>query len=390
MSGIACLRICIEHAARETSVEGVTPVRIDRAAALYIDAHWPPPRRHGHVAPGAYVLIDPYSAFLDGEELKHLASELQLRLFGAHGREDLCLLIFEGHEAEVLRFSSLPEADLLAMRRGEPPPPVGRTRVVTRDGVRELPPRGSTPHAVAADATESHEAPRLGWRGVYNPVCEYFEASQPLFMVREPEWTTHQDGDYMRSDMEMLDASIAAIRRHPGLHVQTDFRMWSMVRTSLREVYGAKLASLPPAAVKQLSAQVYDVPRELPFMAIAPLRELLRPVFRRVELRTHDPIFHVQAVPEHLIDGVVLELTGHDDHQRFTNLQQFLSARRQYLDRDLRQGVAGLRSRRELELCREFRVPSVSGLLISATFEDPLHEQAFPHAELPFRSTRWP
>ncbi len=386
MGGMACLRICIEHGAREPSVDGVTPSKIDRTAALYVESRWPPPRRFGQVAPGAYVLVDPNAEFLDGEELKQIASELQLRLFGTQGRDDLCMITYEGDETEVLRFSSLPETELLAMRGGEPPPPVGRTRVVTRDGVRELAPWGSTPRTVASASTGPAEGPRLGWRGVYNPVAERFEASQPQFMLREPERTVLEDSDYMRSDVTMLDACVAALGRRPDLHVQADFRMWSMVRASLRDAYQAKLASLPAMAVKQLSAQVYDVPRDLPFSAIAPLREILRPVFGRIELRTHDPVFNVQALPANLVDGVVLQLSGQDELQRLLNLRRFLSMRRLYLDRKLRQSVAGLRSRREFELCRELRLSSVTGPIVSAPYEEPLQEVAFAQSELPLRT----
>ncbi len=385
MGGMACLRICIEHGAREASADGVTPGKIDRTAALYIETRWPPPRRFGQVAPGAYVLIDPNADFLDGEELKQIASELQLRLFGTQGRDDLCMLTYEGDEKEVLRFSSLPEADLLSMRGGEPPPPVGRTRVITRDGVHELAPWGSTPRNVAQVAADPTDGPRLAWRGVYNPVTEYFEASQPQFMLREPEKTVLEDSDYMRADLAMLDANVAALETQPDRRVQTDFRMWSLVRTSLRETYQAKLATLPSAVVEQLSAQIYEVPRDLPFSAIAPLRDLLRPVFNRIELRIEDAGFNVRAVPANLIDGVVLQLSGTDELQRLLTLRRFLSARRQYLDLKLRQGVTGLRSRREFDLCRELRLSSVSGPIVSGPFEEPLPQQAFSQTDLPLR-----
>ncbi len=296
------------------------------------------------------------------------------------------MVTFEGDEEEVLRFSSLPEAELLAMRGGEPPPPVGRTRVVTRDGVRELAPWGSTPRAVAGASAGPAEGPRLGWRGVYNPVAERFEASQPQLMQREPERTVLEDSDYMRSDFAMLDVCVAALGKRPDLHLQADFRMWSMVRVSLRDAYQAKLASLPGPAVRQLSAQVYDVPRDLPFSAIAPLREMLRPVFGRIELRTHDPVFNVQALPANLVDGVVLQLTGDEELQRLLSLRRFLSARRLYMDRKLRQSVSGLRSRREFELCRELRLSSVTGPVVSAPYEEPLQEGAFAQSELPLRT----
>jgi hypothetical protein len=382
---MACLRICIEHGARAAAVHGVTPSRIDRTAALYIEARWPPPRRFGQVAPGAYVLVDPNADALDGEELKLIAAELQVRLFGTDGRDDLCMLTYEGDEAEVLRFSCLGEAELLAMRGGEPPPPVGRTRVVTRDGVQELAPWGSTPRQSGRAGTGGDEGPRLVWRGVYNPVNERFESSQPQRMAREPVRTVIEDSDYMKSDIAMLDTVVAALESQPGVRLQTDFRMWSLARASLRDTYHDRLSSLTAPLASRIVAQVYDVPRDLPFLAIAPMRELLRPVFSRIEVRVQDPGFNVRAVPANLIDGVVLELTGADEVQRLLNLRKFLSGRRQYLELRLRQGVAGLRTRRELDLCRELRLSAVSGPAVSAPLEEPFPDIALPHGELPYR-----
>jgi len=385
MGGMACLRICIEHGARSAGLQGVTPGRIDRTAALYIEARWPPPRRFGQVAPGAYVLVDPNADALDGEELKQIAEELQVRLFGTDGRDDLCMLTYEGDEAEVLRFSCLAEAELLAMRGGEPPPPVGRTRVVTRDGVQELASWGSTPrHAGRAEAGPA-DGPRIIWRGVYNPVSERFETSQPQRIAREPVRTVIEDGDYMKADLAMLDTVVAALQSQPGVRLHTDFRMWSLARASLRDTYHDRLSGLTAALASRVVAQVYDVPRDLPFLAIAPMRELLRSVFSRIEVRVQDPAFNVRAVPVNLIDGVVLELSGTDEVQRLLILRKFLSGRRQYLELKLRQGVAGIRTRRELDLCRELRLSSVSGPAVSAPQEEPFPDIALPHTELPFR-----
>ena len=159
------------------------------------------------------------------------------------------------------------------------------------------------------------------------------------------------------------------------------------VRPAPPQVSGPGGDRLPTrrAVAGRLCAQVYDVPRDLPFLAIAPMRELLRPVFSRVEVRVQDPGFNIRAVPVNLIDGVVLELSGTDEVQRLLALRKFLSGRRQYLDLKLRQGVAGLRTRREFDLCRELRLSAVSGPAVSAPLEEPLSDMAFSHAELPFR-----
>lgn len=384
MGGMACLRICIEHGARETAVEGVTPAKIDKIASAYIDVHWPPPRRYGRVAPGAYVLVDPNAEFLDGEELRHMACELQLRLFGTQGRDDLCMLTFEGDEEHVLRFSSLSEEELLAMRAGAPPPQPGRTRLIRGDSVRELAPWGSTPRAVAAKPTvETRAEVQLGWRGVYTLASQRFESSE-IMVIRAPGAAEPQaDAEFAEQDLMAFDRAVAAVDDAPSLRVWVAIRMWSVARAGMREAYQARFAALPAAVRERMAAVIYDVPRDLPFSAIAPLRDLVSPSFARVDLRVNDAGFYCQAVPEGLAHGVVLQLEGEDEKTRLLKIHRFLSERRHYVARKLRQGLAGVRSVRELELARRMGANTVKGPLISAMFMTPLVEQDLPFTNLP-------
>jgi hypothetical protein len=388
MAGMACLRICIEHGARWAALEGITPAKIDKTASGYIDQRWRPPRRHGRVAPGAYVLIDSVAPFLDGEELRQMAAELQLRLFGTQGRDDLCMLTFEGEEDDVLRFSTLSEEALLAMRGGgEPPPPTGRTRLVGRDSIRELAPWGSTPRTVAEKPKVEDAAPiRLGWRGIYGLAAQRFESSEIQPYVKPGEAEPQEDADHLDRDLAMLDRAVAALEGDPRLRAWVGVRLWSVARGGLRETCQRRFAAIPLSVHERIAAMVYDVPRDLPFSAIAPLRDIVGPNFARVGLRVNDPGFHVQAVPDGLAHAIVLQLPEEDEKKRLQKIHQFLSARTPYVNRGLRLGLSGVRGPRELELARRLGAHTVTGPLVSALFATPVSEQDLPLADLPLRT----
>jgi len=74
--------------------------------------------------------------------------------------------------------------------------------------------------------------------------------------------------------------------------------------------------------------------------------------------------------------------------QRLLNLRRFLSGRRQYLELRLRQGVTGVASRREFELCRELKLSSVTGPFVSKLSDEPLQDQGYSRAELPFKPAK--
>ncbi|MDR6624266.1 hypothetical protein J2728_000561 [Caulobacter segnis] len=336
------------------------------------------------MAPGAYVLVDPHTDYLDGDELRGMAQELQLRLFGTQGRDDLCMLTFEGDEEQVLKFSTLTEEELLAMRGGKPPPPEGRTRVIRGDGVAELAPWGSTPRVVAAKPKVEAPIPiQLGWRGVYNLGGQKFESSE-IMVARKPGAPEPQDdAEFAEHDLLAFDRAVTALEADHGLKAWVGVRMWSVVRAGIREAYQARFTALSPSVRERMAAVIYEVPRDLPFSAIAPLRDLVLPNFARVDLRVLDPGFYCQAVPEGLAHGVVLQLEGDDEKARLRKVHRFLSDRKVYAARRLRQGLAGVRNARELELARRMGANTVKGPFISGLFAAPVAEQEAPIDELP-------
>lgn len=387
MAGMACLRICIEHGARSVTLDGVTPAKIDKVASSYIDVNWRAPRRHGRVGPGAYVLIDPAADTLNGEELRQMAAELQVHLFGTQGQQDLCMLTFEGDEEQVLRFTTLPEEELLAMRGGsEPPPPEGRTRIVSQDGVRELAPWGSTPRVVAEQAQADATPVRLGWRGVYSLPTQRFEASQIQPYLKPGEAEPQNDADFLDRDLLALDRAVAALEGDPRIRAWVGVRLWSVARGGLRETCRERFSAIPDSVRERLGAMVYDAPRDLPFSTIGPLRDLVQPFFARVGLCVNDPGFYVQALPDALAHCVIFQLPEEDEKARMLKAHRFLSARSQYLPRKIRVGLAGVKAPRELELAHKMGAHIVKGPLVSALFATPVADQTLPLTELPLRA----
>lgn len=390
MSGMACLRICIEHGARLLG-EGVTPARIERTAALYLEARWRAPRRHGRVSPGGYVLFDPQVEELDSEELLQMAAELQLRLFGTQGRNDLCMLSYDADESAVQEFALLPEAELLAMRDGAPPPPIGRTRVICGGEVRELSPfyetRKTRPAAPLAQAAPAAPAVPVRWRGVYHLPSQRFGGScaQPVPPPPARDAPPLEDADHMVLDFAGLTAAVVEARRRPDVNLVVGLRLWSLARANLREAYQARLAALDASVADRLSLMIYDMPRELPFSAINPIRDLPQRLAGRVNIRINDPEFYFQTLPEGLVQGVVLNLESEGEQQRLLALQRFLSQRPQYAARKLRQDVAGIRTRREMELCRDMGAVWALGPIVSALVDAPVAEQLCPMIKLPYR-----
>ncbi len=383
MSGMACLRICIEHGARLVG-GGVTPARIERPAILYLEAHWKAPRRQGRVSPGAYVLVDPQVSQLDGEELRRMASDLQLRLFGTEGRNDLCMFSFDGDEAAVLEFARLSEDELLAMRDGAPPPPEGRTRLIRGSEVTELS-KGYQSVPAPRPVEPAAPAARICWRGVYMVAAQRFSGSTTQMIVKAKETAPLDDAEHMARDFACLDVAVAAARQRPDVHLTVGLRLWSMVRVSLRDAYQARLTALEPQVAARLSFMIYDMPREMPFSAINPIKDLLHPVSKQLIVRVNDPEFYVQTLQEGLVQGVVLNLEGELDPQRLAAVQRFLSQRPQYAARKLRQGVSGLRSRRELELCRDMGAYLALGPVVSALVDAPVAETPYALTDLPYR-----
>ena len=107
MTALACLKVTIGEELRFGDNETMAAV-VAKVAGAYLETTWLWPRRFGLVAPFSFVLADPRATRLDARELQALARDLQHKLFGDKGEGEIALLMFEGDQADVMRFSGIP------------------------------------------------------------------------------------------------------------------------------------------------------------------------------------------------------------------------------------------------------------------------------------------
>src|SRR5882757_1309046 len=110
---MACLRVSVlgMPAGRDGPDLQVLVAKLVNA---FLETRWEWPRRFEQMTPYAFVLTDPNADKMDKRALKALASELQIKLFGAESEDqgEVSLLVFEGSDVEVHRFARLPAEDV--------------------------------------------------------------------------------------------------------------------------------------------------------------------------------------------------------------------------------------------------------------------------------------
>src|SRR3954469_12460170 len=106
MTAIACLKVFVGDELRFADNDTMAGL-VAKGAGAYLETTWLWPRRFGLVAPFSFVLADPRATRLDARELQVLARDLQHKLFGDKGEGEIALLMFEGDQADVMRFAGI-------------------------------------------------------------------------------------------------------------------------------------------------------------------------------------------------------------------------------------------------------------------------------------------
>src|ERR1700739_3869190 len=109
MVAVACLRIV---AGASVPAANASAAVVGKLTGAFLDTRCAWPRRHGRIRVDAFLLADPRALEFDADELRALASELQVKLFGVEGEGEVCLLLFEGAQEEITRFASCSNAAL--------------------------------------------------------------------------------------------------------------------------------------------------------------------------------------------------------------------------------------------------------------------------------------
>ena len=402
MTAVACLRVAVDAARTGMSAATLGPL-VSKFSTLYLESRWLWPRQFKSLTHYSYLLTDPRADELDPGELARMSDELQIKLFGAGAEGEVALLLFEGSPEAATAFAILETADLIAALR-DPSllPPGGRLSRIVSPGAATRPPevlqeREPAPAQedpdpeVAAAVEDARPLPALeGVQGVYF-------IPRGLFMGDVVSSTpgacrTHlsvvEGAEHVPQDPAAFDADcvIAAMRyltegARATLFLPVCYS--NIVRASQRDAYAQILSVLPASHRNQLTASVYDTPRDPAFGALAQIRTMLGRYVANIDLQTHDPGFEIEKLTPQAVNSVTLVLPDVDARARLAVLRRFADRLELYRRRQVWAGVTNVRNRAELMACVAAKVPFVTGAAVCRMQTDPMGGRLQPLDALP-------
>ncbi|MDP3118065.1 MAG: hypothetical protein Q8N19_13235 [Phenylobacterium sp.] len=406
MSALACLRVVVRSDQSAHSEEALG-LLVAKFTTAFLEVRWSWPRKFSAINPYAFLLNDPQAAELDIAELGRLSAELHAHLFGVGetGGADVTVLLFEGDDPAMAQFAELSEARLtLAMTDASAAPEGGRLSRITPDGRRlRLPPMAVRPDGDEAEDPPSGRPPSAAERnpnieavqGVYYSARQIFIAD--VVASTPAEARTHfslVDGnDHLPANPAAFDADcvVAAFQfladspSDAPLYLPISFS--TLLRPSRRAAYLDLLAILPVSERRRLAAAVYDVPRAPSFQALKQLRDALDTHFSAIDLRTLDPAFEIEQLTAEAVTSVTLVLPQAEPERRLIVLRRFIARIEAYKRRRIWPGVTNIRTRRELDMALEAKVPFLTGPGICRPQIRPLGGRPWPIEQLPVLST---
>jgi hypothetical protein len=392
MTAIACLRIVVGDRLQFTDTDTLADL-VSKVAAAYLETRWSWPRRHGLVAPFAFVLADPRAIQLDPRELQVLAAELHVRLFGDEGDGAVSLLTFEGDQRAVMQFAGANDKDLRAFLRGETDKfGAGRLCRITPDEVVSLHPAGGPVTgnpSYEALATEE-VASRLAFRGVYDSRKETFIGSVAVWQEARADQFYASDDPASINAADLIDRDLKVVKAATEAAVDVDqtrlfipISFSTLVKPSARKSLALIFEPLPARIRRRLVAVIYETPRSPSFQALTQVRKFLEPHVGSLGLQVADPDFQIDSLPPNLATSVTLSLPATDENVRLQAIGRFLRQSSAYARKRVLQGVDNLRTRRELQACLKHGAPYLTGPAISVTLDRPLTPRPCPAFNLP-------
>ncbi|TCS15876.1 hypothetical protein [Caulobacter sp. BK020] len=399
MTAIACLKIFVGEELVFADTDTMASV-VAKVASAYLETHWTWPRRYGLVAPFSFVLADPRATSLDAEELCRMSRDLQYKLFGENGAGEVTLLMLEGDQAEVMRFAGTPALALKTLLDGLGDGAfAGRVCKITPEGAVSLaPPDGPTEGAPPAEELAALspapgdiddllqvETPRTGWWGIYYLPKERFVGGGVGWGAEINGGPVTDLVEAVERDQVCHEAALVEAKSGPSGYLFLPFCFSALIKPSLQRTYDTTLQKLPRALRPRLAANIYDVPREPSYGAINKVRSLLIDRFSLLDLHVSDPGFRIESLQAGAVNSVTLVLSGEDERQRAAAITRFLRDPAIYRNKRVWQGIAGVQSLRELDLCRRLKAPFLSGPIVAPISAKFPGEPACPSLNLPYR-----
>jgi len=396
MTAMACLRIAIGEELRFADDETMAVV-VARIADAHLESSWRWPRRFGMIAPYTFLLADPCALRLDPRELQELARSIQRTLFGQKGEGEVCLLMIEGDQSEVMRFAGAHLELLRALIDGVDDGEFkGRICRITPEGVESLtPPGGPIDGELLPPRARPPMPPqpsRTGWWGIYYLPKERFVGGSVLIRTGTEGERTRRSRE-LEDDLHCIGAARETLASDAKGFIFMPFDFTSIVQATARARLKDELEKLPGDQRARLAAIVLNVPREPSHTALAQMRTLLHPYVAMVDLHVSDPGFRVDLLPVGLATSVTLALDDVADRNRLAAIKSFLAVQNAYRAKRVWQGITDLATRAELDLCRLHNAPFLSGPRISGMLSGPIQDvhrgpEALPYRE-PDRGNGW-
>ena len=401
MTAVACLRVAVDAAKTGMSAAVLGPL-VSKFSTLYLESRWLWARQFQPITHYSYLLTDPRADELDYRELARMSDELQIKLFGAGSDGEVALLIFEGPPEAATAFATLDAAALMAALRNPALLPAGgRLARIMSPGASTREPEVLQDRPAPAEAEIEAEVEPQVEPARHMPALEgvqgvYF-IPRGLFMGDVVSWTpgtaqTHlslvEGAEHVPEDTTAFDSNcvIAAMRyltegARATLFLPVCYS--NIVRASQRADYAQLLSVLPSSHRNQLTATVYDTPRDPAFGVFAQIRAMLGRYVGNIDLQTHDPGFEIEKLPQQAVNSVTLVLPDAEPRARLATLRRFTDRLDLYRRRQVWSGVTNVRNRAELLACVAAKVPFVTGAGVCRMQTDPIGGRLQPLDALP-------
>jgi hypothetical protein len=404
LTAVACLRVAVDAERTGMSAATLGPL-VAKFSTLYLESRWLWPRLFKPLTHYSYLLTDSRADELDPRELARMSDELQIKLFGAGAEGEVALLLFEGSPEAATAFAVMDTADLVAALRDPARLPAGGrlSRIVSpgaadrpAEVLRERPsesvdaePDPESPADLVAEDTRALPALE-GVQGVYFIPRGLFmgdvvsstpgSARVHLSVVEGAEHVPHDPAAF---DADCVIAAMRYLTEGARATLFLPVSYSNIVRASQRDAYAQILSVLPASRRNQLTASVYDTPRDPAFGALAQIRKMLDRYVANIDLQTHDPGFEIEKLTPQAVNSVTLVLPDVDARARLAVLRRFADRLDLYRRRQVWAGVTNVRNRTELMACVEAKVPFVTGAGVCRMQTDPMGGRSQPLDALP-------
>lgn len=393
MTAAACLQILI--APERIAAYGDVRVAVARVTNAFLEAQWSWPKRYVEMCPTSYMLTDPHSKVLDSEDVQRISTELQTRLFGQDENSDVEIALFEGSQADAMRFAALSADEVTQILNTDSDETFGlRGRLirVRSDSVEVVRTMESELELMSETSPVHRPSKRIIFRGLYLTAKQQFvcsiasrwnaKDSSLQSILNGPSHYPHDQENFDRETIEALVEAYPNGADAPGvIHLPLSYT--NLTRRGSAARYADHLALLQDWGRHLLVAEIYDVPRMPNHLALIEAAKLIAPYCSAMDLMITDPETDLLGLKPGLLRSITLALPNGDETLREAAIRRFLARKSDFREKKVWPVVGNVRTRREMQACNSGGGLLMHGPGITAILEAPVPAMSFSLANLP-------